>query len=67
MMKIIDSDALLDIADDIRNNCEVLSCSDAEEAEDDIAYYVPIIQQLAEDLVDIVAAAAEIPNGGNAG
>lgn len=64
MKKIIDTDILMEIADDIRNNCEYLSCTDAEDAEDDIAFCVPVIQQLANDLEDLVAAAPEAPNGG---
>ena len=54
-MKIsVESKDLISIADDIQHNCTMLSFTDEEDAEDDVAYYVPVIQQLADDLKDYV-------------
>ncbi len=66
MKKILETDLLLDITDDIRNNCEYLSCTDAEDAEFDIDCYVPVIKQLVDDLEELISEAPEAPNGGQA-
>ena len=50
-MKItIDAQDVRSIAEEIRRNCDLLSYTDADAAEDDIAFYVPAIRSLADDL-----------------
>ena len=54
-MKIsIESTDLLNIADEIQRNCEMLSFTSAEDAEDDVSFYVPVIRSLADDLEALV-------------
>lgn len=59
-MKItVDQNELLQIADEIQRNCDLLSYTDAENAEDDIPYYVQIIRQLADELLAIAQPSAK--------
>ena len=54
-MKIeIESNDLLAIADEIEHNCTMLGYTDGEDAEDDIAFYVPVIRSMADRLKSIV-------------
>lgn len=53
-MKIsIDRNILLQTAEEIQRNCDLLGYTDAEDAEDDIAFYVPVIRQLADELYEL--------------
>lgn len=62
-MKIsIDRNVLLQIAEEIQRNCDLLGYTDAEDAEDDVAFYVPVIRNLADDLQALVMA--EMPQEG---
>ncbi len=50
-MKIcVESKDLLLIASQIESNCDALGYTDAEDAEDDLAFYLPVIRTLAYDL-----------------
>lgn len=56
-MKItIDSRDIRSIAEEIQRNCDLLSYTDADNAEEDISYYVPVIRDLADNLVRITDA-----------
>lgn len=60
-MKItIDAQDVRNIAEEIRRNCDLLSYTDSENAEDDICFYVPVIWSLADDLIRITDAQEEI-------
>ena len=50
MIISVESKDLLTIAEQIQHNCAMLSYTDAEDAEDDVGFYVPVIQQLADEL-----------------
>lgn len=65
-MKIcVDSKDLLTIAEQIQYNCEMLSFTDEESAEDDVEFYVPVIRDLAEDLEALaVLKARQATEGG---
>lgn len=53
-MKIsVESKDLITIAEEIQRNCDLLSYTDAEDAEDDVAFYVPVIRTLADDLQEL--------------
>ena len=54
MKKIIEADDLLRIAEEIEHNALMLSMTDGDSAEDDISFYLPVIQNCARDLKDIV-------------
>ena len=54
MKKIIEADDLLRIAEEIEHNVLMLSMTDVDSAEDDISFYLPVIQNCARDLKDIV-------------
>ena len=50
-MKIeIESNELLAIAEEIQRNCDMLGYTDAEDAEDDLGFYLPVIRGLTYDL-----------------
>ena len=50
MIISVESKDLISIAEEIQRNCDLLSYTDAEDAEDDVAFYVPAIRQLADEL-----------------
>lgn len=66
-MKIeVDSKDLHTIADQIEHNCNMLSYTDAEDAEDDVEFYVPVIKELADDLRAITNLAMQRQTPGGA-
>ena len=57
----VESTKLHTIADEIQRNCDLLSDTWGEYAEDDIALYAPAIRQLAEDLQQLALLAEGDP------
>lgn len=57
MKIIIDSAALVAVADDIDHNCLMLNLSDEETAADDLSFYVPRILSAVETLRVLVRKA----------
>lgn len=57
MKIIIDSVALVAVADDIDHNCLMLNLSDEETAADDLSFYVPRILSAVETLRVLVRKA----------
>ena len=53
MKKIIEADDLLKVAEEIEHNALMLSMTDSDSAEDDISFYIPVIQNCARDLKEI--------------
>lgn len=51
------------IADVIQRNCDFLSYTDPEEAEEDLAFYLPMIRNLADDLHQLAETISETPGG----
>ena len=54
MKILIDSTALIAIADDIDHSCLMLNLSDEETAADDLSFYVPRILSAVETLRALV-------------
>ena len=53
MKRIIETDDLFRIAEEIEHNALMLSMTDGDSAEDDISFYLPVIQNCARDLKEI--------------
>lgn len=54
MRKIIETDSLGLVADDIEHNCNMLGFTDEESAEDDLSFYLPRILDGVETLRKII-------------
>ena len=57
MKKMIDTDTLAAIADDIDHSCTMLGYADEDSAEDDIGFYVPRIRRTVYNLRKIIREA----------
>lgn len=63
MKKIIEADDLLRIAEEIEHNALMLSMTDVDSAEDDISFYLPVIQNCAQDLKEIAEVSKPAKEG----
>lgn len=53
MKKIIEANDLLQISEEIQHSAVMLELTDAECTEDDLAFYLPVIRQCADNLRQI--------------
>lgn len=60
MKRIIDTSALVAVANDIEHNCFMLAFTDEESAEDDVGFYVPRIRRAVDELRGIIRTAEPI-------
>lgn len=63
MKKIIESNDLHRIAEEILHNALMLSMTDSDSVEDDISFYLPVIQNCASDLKEIAEVSEPAQEG----